>query len=94
MRFVYHTCWDIYYQVVLDYFHSHWQPWVKRDIQAILDGPTIAPVRDGPYVGIHVRRSDKIGAGGETHDVQVLTALVYNKLDFVTRLGSQWRGWL
>ncbi|CAN0115382.1 unnamed protein product [Ascophyllum nodosum] len=55
---------------VLDYFHSHWQPWVKRDIQAILDGPTIAPVRDGPYVGIHVRRSDKINAGGQKHEVQ------------------------
>ena len=58
-------------QDILDYLHSHWQPWVKRDIKTILDERTIAAVRDGPYVGIHVRRGDKLIREAKSHGVQV-----------------------
>eukprot|EP00903_Cladosiphon_okamuranus_P007636 g7405.t1 len=43
-----------------DYMHSHLQPWFKADVQAILDEPDIAALRQGKYVGMHIRRTDKL----------------------------------
>lgn len=43
--------------------HSHVQPWFKADVEAILDEPDIAAVREGKYVGMHIRRTDKINDG-------------------------------
>eukprot|EP00903_Cladosiphon_okamuranus_P007629 g7398.t1 len=42
-----------------DYLNSHVQPWFKDDVQAILDEPDVAAVREGKYVGMHIRRGDK-----------------------------------
>ena len=51
--------------------HSHWQAWVKRDIQSILNEPAITTLKDGPFIGIHVRRGDKIGTEAKSYEVQV-----------------------
>lgn len=40
-------------------------------MQSILDEPTIATLRDGPFVGIHIRRGDKIGSEAQLHEVKV-----------------------
>lgn len=60
-----------YLQILLRYLHSHRQFWVKRDTRAILDEPEVAGVRDFPYLGIHVRRGDKLIDEAEAQDVQV-----------------------
>ena len=67
-------CWLFRIQVVLDYLHSHWQPWLKRDIQSILDEPAPAAVLEVPYISLHVRRGDKLKTD-TAHDVKVLQAL-------------------
>ena len=59
---------------MLDYLHSHWQPWLKRDIQSILDEPATAAVREVPYIGMHVRRGDKLREA-EAHDVKVVLGM-------------------
>lgn len=46
-------------QKLFDYLHSHHPPWFKADVQAILDEPDIAAMREGIYVGMHIRRGDK-----------------------------------
>ena len=46
-------------QKLHDYLHSHLQPWFKADVHAILDEPDVAAVREGRYVGMHIRRGDK-----------------------------------
>ena len=66
-------CWLFRIQVVLDYLHSHWQPWLKRDIQSILDEPAPAAVLEVPYISLHVRRGDKLTTD-KAHDVKVLRA--------------------
>eukprot|EP00903_Cladosiphon_okamuranus_P007625 g7394.t1 len=43
-----------------DFIYSHAQPWFKADVQAILDEPDIAALREGKYVGMHIRRTDKL----------------------------------
>lgn len=47
-------------QKLYDYMYSHVQPWFKADIQAILDEPDIAALRRGRYIGMHIRRTDKL----------------------------------
>lgn len=46
-------------QMLVDHLHSYLQPWFKADIQRILDEPDIAEIRNGKYVGMHIRRTDK-----------------------------------
>ncbi|CBN75391.1 hypothetical protein Esi_0090_0082 [Ectocarpus siliculosus] len=46
-------------QMLVDHLHSYLQPWFKADIQRILDEPDIAEMRNGKYVGMHIRRTDK-----------------------------------
>lgn len=48
-----------FFQRLYDYLHSNVQPWFKADVQAILDEPDVAAVREGKYVGMHIRRGDK-----------------------------------
>ncbi|CAM9674084.1 unnamed protein product [Ectocarpus fasciculatus] len=45
--------------MLVDHLHSYLQPWFKADIQRILDEPDIAEMRNGKYVGMHIRRTDK-----------------------------------
>ena len=72
LRLVLHVSCVLSIQILLDYLHSHWQPWLKRDIQSILDEPAIAAVRGVPYISIHVRRGDKLIREAKAHDVKVL----------------------
>ena len=58
-------------QALLDYLHSHRQPWLKRDIELVLEEPEIAPVWKEAYVGIHVRRGDKLVHEARRHEVEV-----------------------
>lgn len=58
-------------QVLLDYLHSHRQPWLKRDIELVLEEPEIAPVWKEAYVGMHVRRGDKLVREARRHEVEV-----------------------
>ncbi|CAM9561424.1 unnamed protein product [Choristocarpus tenellus] len=53
------------------------QPWVHRDIQLVLERMPLS-VREGPFIGIHIRRGDKIleAAPVETK-VYLETALAY-----------------
>ncbi|CAM9522581.1 unnamed protein product, partial [Ectocarpus sp. 12 AP-2014] len=43
-----------------EYMLSHLQPWCKADIQSILEEEDIAKMREGNYVAMHIRRTDKI----------------------------------
>ncbi|CAM9245302.1 unnamed protein product [Ectocarpus sp. 13 AM-2016] len=43
-----------------EYMLSHLQPWCKADIQSILEEKDIARMRQQNYVGMHIRRTDKI----------------------------------
>lgn len=43
----------------IDYIHSFLQPWVKDDMQSLLQAPDVAAVRSGTYISMHVRRTDK-----------------------------------
>ncbi|CAN0471407.1 unnamed protein product [Ectocarpus sp. 12 AP-2014] len=43
-----------------EYMLSHLQPWCKADIQSILEEQDIAKIRQENYVGMHIRRTDKI----------------------------------
>ncbi|CAM9336551.1 unnamed protein product [Ectocarpus fasciculatus] len=45
--------------MLLDHLQSHLQPWFKADVQRILDEPGTAAVRNGTYLSIHIRRTDK-----------------------------------
>lgn len=46
--------------MLLDYLYSHFQPWFEGAVRAILDEPGITALAQGTYVGIHIRRTDKI----------------------------------
>ena len=70
--FVFYVSLILSIQILLDHLHSHWQPWLKRDIQSILVEPAIAAVREVPYISIHVRRGDKLIHEAEARDVKVL----------------------
>ncbi|CAM9473235.1 unnamed protein product [Ectocarpus sp. 13 AM-2016] len=43
-----------------EYILSHLQPWCEADIQSILEEDDIVKMRQGNYVGMHIRRTDKI----------------------------------
>ncbi|CAN0466623.1 unnamed protein product [Ectocarpus sp. 12 AP-2014] len=43
-----------------EYMLLHLQPWCKADIQSILEEEDIAKIRQENYVGMHIRRTDKI----------------------------------
>ncbi|CAM9804238.1 unnamed protein product [Ectocarpus sp. 8 AP-2014] len=43
-----------------EYMLSHLQPWCEADIQSVLEEEDIAKIRRGNYVGMHIRRTDKI----------------------------------
>lgn len=45
--------------MLLDHLQSHLQPWFKADVQRILDEPGTAAVRNGTYLSMHIRRTDK-----------------------------------
>ncbi|CAM9127186.1 unnamed protein product, partial [Ectocarpus sp. 4 AP-2014] len=45
--------------MLLDHLQSHLQPWFKRDVQHVLDEPGTAAVRNGTYLSMHIRRTDK-----------------------------------
>ncbi|CAM9212405.1 unnamed protein product, partial [Ectocarpus sp. 13 AM-2016] len=45
--------------MLLDHLQSHLQPWFKADVQHILDEPGTAAVRNGTYLSMHIRRTDK-----------------------------------
>ncbi|CAM9255484.1 unnamed protein product [Ectocarpus sp. 12 AP-2014] len=45
--------------MLLDHLQSHLQPWFKADVQHILDEPATAAVRNGTYLSMHIRRTDK-----------------------------------
>lgn len=47
-------------KMLADHIMSHLQPWVLDDIQALLSEPELSAVRARKYVGIHVRRGDKL----------------------------------
>eukprot|EP00903_Cladosiphon_okamuranus_P013102 g12221.t1 len=46
--------------MLLDHVYSHFQKWFENDIAAILNEPSIATLRQGKYMGVHVRRTDKL----------------------------------
>lgn len=71
------TCCIVTEQAVINYIHSHRQVWVNKDMQLILDEPRIAALKDGPFVGIHVRRGDKIGLEADLYEVQVYLRTVW-----------------
>lgn len=61
-------------QGLFHYLHSHLQPWFTADVQAIRDEPDIASLMEGNYVGIHIRRTDKLiydGGGKEAIPTEV-----------------------
>ena len=58
-------------QALLGYLHSHRQPWLKKDIERVLGESEIAPVRAGAYIGIHVRRGDKLLHEARRHETEV-----------------------
>ncbi|CAM9810846.1 unnamed protein product, partial [Ascophyllum nodosum] len=57
--------------VLLDYLSSHRQTWLKRDIKRVLEKQEIGQVRDEAYVGMHVRRGDKLLHEAERHETEV-----------------------
>lgn len=46
--------------MLADHLMSHLQPWLVDDIHAILNEPEPAAVKGHRYIGIHVRRGDKL----------------------------------
>eukprot|EP00903_Cladosiphon_okamuranus_P007624 g7393.t1 len=55
-----------WHEKLYDYMHSYLQPWFKADVQSMLDEPDIAALREEKYVGMHIRRTDKIIYDGAT----------------------------
>lgn len=47
-------------KILADHLMSNFQPWLVGDIHSILSEPEIAAVREGNFVGVHVRRGDKV----------------------------------
>ena len=47
-------------KMLANHLLSHLQPWLLDDMHSILNEPEAASVRGGKYIGIHVRRGDKI----------------------------------
>lgn len=58
-------------QNIGDFMDSHRQPWVKHDINAILAEADIRVVREGNFVGLHVRRGDKLTKEAKRIEVEV-----------------------
>lgn len=49
----------------------NFQPWFKKDIQVLLLEPRIVAVGDAAYVGIHIRRGDKLVKEATKHGPRV-----------------------
>lgn len=43
-----------------EYLWSHLTPWVKDDMRKVTDADAVAALHNVPFVGIHIRRGDKI----------------------------------
>lgn len=50
-------------QVVSKYLWSHTTPWLQKNIHDATHGGDLQKFSDSPFVGIHVRRGDKIKEG-------------------------------
>lgn len=58
-------------KVIGKFMDSHRQPWVKRDIDSVLSEASIAAVREGTFIGLHVRRGDKLLREAKRVEVEV-----------------------
>lgn len=58
-------------QMLLDHIYSYFQPWFEDAISAILNEPPIAALRQGKYVGVHIRRTDKIVSEAKKTETEV-----------------------
>lgn len=50
---------------------SNRQPWVKRDIDELLAEESNAAVRRGDFLGLHIRRGDKVVREASLVEVEV-----------------------
>lgn len=50
-------------QVMARYFWNNLTPWLEEDIEKALDRPQVDVFRREPYVGLHIRRGDKVAEG-------------------------------
>ncbi|CAM9656415.1 unnamed protein product [Scytosiphon promiscuus] len=57
--------------VMARYFWNNLSPWLEEDVRKALDRPEVDIFRKQPYVGLHIRRGDKVAEGEaakvETH---------------------------
>lgn len=62
---------DIYaMQMTGTILDSHRQPWLNRDIHQLLAEERNAAVRGGNFVGLHVRRGDKVAREAKLVEVE------------------------
>ena len=62
-------------QMLLEHVYSHFQPWFEDAVSAILDESAIAALRRGKYVGVHIRRTDKLVSEAEETETEVRVAV-------------------
>lgn len=65
-------------QVMADYLWSQLTPWIKDDIKNVTCADAVAAVNNVPFVGIHVRRGDKVKRHeAEYYEAEVSDILIY-----------------
>lgn len=66
-------------QVMAKYLWSYIAPWLRKDLDFV--AAYVERIFQGsPFLGIHVRRGDKITTGeGKSFDVKVRTAQTYDE---------------
>ncbi|CAM9831289.1 unnamed protein product, partial [Sphacelaria rigidula] len=47
-------------QLFTKHLWNHMQPWLRRDIDSVLNSPETMAVSRAPFVALHIRRGDKI----------------------------------
>lgn len=63
---------------------SNRQPWVKRDIDKVLAEPRVANVRGGKFVGLHVRRGDKLRREAKRIEIEASVYVSQSKKEPLT----------
>ena len=64
-------------QVMATYLWSYLTPWVRNDVNVVIHAEKM--VERSPFVGMHVRRGDKIAHEAKAVDVKVRSAQVLSR---------------
>ena len=64
-------------QVMAKYLWSYMTPWVRNDVNLVIHAEKV--VEGSPFLGMHVRRGDKLAHEAKAVDVKVRSAQVLSR---------------